>query len=216
MIRFLATALLTSSVILLALGCSGDKGIETPFLTATLTNTTPTLAVPSATEQVQEPMWEESQLPQPTSMIITRETTLYEQPPFYRGAMPLWREEEGSLIAGPTGIFTLYQDFGKGWKNHFLYTEPWSESAGVPNGARTTDDSGQLLAEARFGRFIMDKGTIVGIEIEERHYTHGSVQFTCTSEIDLGTGFKTAESDTEGDKERDYYFIWPPFRGASW
>ena len=111
----------------------------------------------------------------------------------------------GKILVGANQQITLYQDFGK-WRTAFIYEDPRNKFLGVADGARTTGPSGQLLAEARLVRIIQGQG----VEIEEFHYaSNGEVRFYSKSRIDFTLGFKKVETDVQGEKERDYYFIWP-------
>jgi hypothetical protein len=151
------------------------------------------------------PIWEEDDL-ESLEDALAYEVTLHERPPFYEGPMPLTFEDGKNVGLGFHGtMITLYQIFD-GWANLFIYADFALKIRGVATGAITVDDSGWLLAEARLTQVIEGEG----IEIEEIHYTpDGRVQFRCKSQIDFGMGFKNAESEATGTKEKDYYFIWP-------
>lgn len=112
-----------------------------------------------------------------------------------------------------SGIFVaLAYDFGE-FQNYFLYGRSLPKLAGIAEGALTLGTSGtsaQLLAEARFLKILTDEnGKPTGVEVEEFHYgLDGELIFTSKSQFDLD-GFKVAEREVTGEKEREYYFIWP-------
>jgi len=81
-------------------------------------------------------------------------------------------------------------------------------------GARTRDLQKKIVAEARLRYFsIKDPKSeyyIQGRELEEYHYNeNGILIYYCKSIIDPDTGFKIKETEKIGEKERDYYFLWP-------
>ena len=169
----------------------------TPSLTETPTPT-PTPEKPKATPTNAEDN-ENSDIP-----VFVWQETIHVRPPFYEGHLPLV-VESGKKPIGMNEMITLYHAFD-GWTNNFVYNDPALKFSGIPTYARTTDDNGRLLAEAKLLRIIKGEG----IEIEETHYkTNGDVRFKCKSQIDFVLGFKTAETDTKGSKAIDYYFIWP-------
>jgi len=154
--------------------------------------------------QVQRPSLGKPEEEVSQAQVFVFQETLSMRPPFYKGSMPL-RFIAGKIQVGANQQVTLYQDFGQ-WRNAFIYEDPRNKFLGVADGARTTSPSGQLLAEAKLARIIQGQG----IEIEEFHYaSNGEVRFYCKSQIDFTTGFKIVETDVKGEKESDYYFIWP-------
>lgn len=111
-------------------------------------------------------------------------------PPFYKDPKPL----------------TVYAYKFDEFINIFIYDR---ESPIVYKGAQTFDNSGKMVAEARFLIFIEENKKIQGFEIEEFNYeSDGKLIFKGKSLFDTG-GFKIKETETIGNKARDYYFIWP-------
>lgn len=136
--------------------------------------------------------------------VIVYEHTIQQRPPFYKGPMPL-HFKAGKRPFAMNEMITLYHAFD-GWKNIFDYTNPSLAFSGIADHAKTVDDYGRVIAEARLVRILKGQG----VEIEETHYTsNGKIQFKCRSQFDFGIGFKRSEYDAKGTKERDYYFIWP-------
>jgi len=99
----------------------------------------------------------------------------------------------------------LAWDFGK-FKNIFFYEN--EKKLAIAKGARTFDKSGQLVAEARLIRFMENGPQLQRFEIEEFHYgLRGNLVFTCKSQYD-DLGVKVSQTETNGKKKEDYYFIW--------
>jgi len=141
--------------------------------------------------------------------MLTYKQELRIKPPFYRGPMPLRFIIAGKGYFGPfvSEMIPIYHDFGR-FRNNFIL------KGGFVEGARTIDDSGFLLAEAKFVHFVKgESNQIKGIEIEEYHYgSDGKLRFKCKSLIvpQFGSlGFKKSETEAIGKKKRDYYFVWP-------
>lgn len=100
---------------------------------------------------------------------------------------------------------TLYHQFSA-WRNAFVYSDPELAYSGVADGARTTDDSGYVVAEAKLSRLIRGEA----VEVEEFHYdSAGGITFHCKSRYSLTSGLRDAESETQGKRESDYYPFWP-------
>ena len=134
------------------------------------------------------------------------------------------------FYAGPQQLSCVFYVFSTGllvsqkcetFENDFIYSESFKKShpelknfPQIPAGARTRDDSGNLVAEARLvGTAPHDKATPEDLLIiEEFHYKPCNGQscliFKSTSVID-GSGFKIREIESTGHKKRDYFFIWP-------
>lgn len=140
--------------------------------------------------------------------------TIYQKPAFYEGTMPLECKAYVEEIIPPqvsggvhSGIVVLEQY--SGFKNMYVYGNDFdAKLRGIPVGAVTMSDSGDLLAEAK-----LVKTASGGIEIEEQHYggcSGGtcSLSFRVTSSIDE-SGFKKAEDNPLGQRVKDYYFRWP-------
>jgi len=106
---------------------------------------------------------------------------------------------------GSQETVVVFHDYG-GWRNEFVYNDVDSFLSGVADGARTTDTSGRLLAQARLCRRMPNEG----VEVEEYHYGKGGTSaFFCKSVFGFGAGAKRSERDRQGRREAEYYFIWP-------
>ena len=98
-----------------------------------------------------------------------------------------------------------------GWKTLYFYNSyPDGNDnlkfSGVASGARTTNNEGKIVAEAKMVK--LEKGT--GIVIEEFHYNpDGSVGFYCKSRFLFDTDQKTDEFEAQGKKKNEYYLVWP-------
>lgn len=160
-------------------------------------------------QKAQTPIWREINLERLEGPTVTYEETVNIQPTFYKGSMPLSFRATKKLFDRVWKI-SLYQEFEE-FRNTFIYPDRKIAFSGIASGARTTDASGRLLAEARLLRLISEETEqLQGIEIEEFHYdTNGRFKFKCKSKIDFRMGFKSAETERIGKKTRDYYFIWP-------
>ncbi len=104
----------------------------------------------------------------------------------------------------------VYCDFD-GFRNEFIFWGPRLGAATKAEGIRTTDFDENLLAEARLSRLILNEDRkLLRIEIKEYHYgSQGELTFSCRSEFDPSTGFKVKETEVNGRKDREYYFLWP-------
>jgi hypothetical protein len=100
----------------------------------------------------------------------------------------------------------IYQDYPD-WRTVFIYINRESMLFEIPDGAQTIDNqTGRVLAEAKKISLIKGKG----VDIEERHYgSRGELIFRCKSRISFGLGQKVQESNVEGQKETEYYFLFP-------
>jgi len=166
------------------------------------------IGLESKLQHIKTPIWDEEDLEiykyqhaNPDAPVISYTLTItYPSkgyPPFYKGPTPL----EHNVTRTPAGRF-LCHEFD-GFQNHFIYQET------ILVGARTTDDFGQVVAEARLSYFVTEKNE-QEIEAEEFHYGPDSkLIFKCKSQIDPSTEFKTKETKKIGKKIRDYYFMWP-------
>lgn len=105
-----------------------------------------------------------------------------------------------------SGYFVPLAFYFDDFTNVFSYTRPLP----IAEGSRSLDESGQLVAEARFLRLIKGENQqIQGIETGEFHYgPDDALIFNCKSQIDL-MGVKVSQAEQIGKKARDYYFIWP-------
>ena len=163
----------------------------------------------SELQEGKTPIWSETELEKTGGAVVTYEETINIRPLFYTGSMPL-KLISGKKFLAMNEMITLYRDF-EGFRNTFIYVNPSMAFSGIAEGARTTDASGRLLAEARLLRLISGENKqLQGIEIEEFHYSaNGRLQFQCKSRIDFPMGVKQTETEQMGEKTRDYYFIWP-------
>lgn len=142
--------------------------------------------------------------------------TMSTKPPFYEGVMPLEftaigkrtkenEDEKNNFL----NVFFVH-DFGD-WSNHFIYQDVTSMFLGIPDGIIATKGKrGYVVGECKIKNRIIKDGEIVRLEVVENHFNmRGKVIFTSTSEFDLSTGFKIKEIETEGQKEGDYFPLWP-------
>jgi hypothetical protein len=159
---------------------------------------------------IKTPIWTDNDLKKfEGGALITYDETINVPPMFYNGSMPL-HFTSGKRFRGPEMMTTVYHDFDD-FRNTFIYADVMMGALGIAGGARTTDRSGRLLAEARLSRMITSDTTgLKGLEIEEYHYNrNGKLIFKCKSLIEFPIGFKSKEYDLIGKKQTDYYFIWP-------
>ena len=146
----------------------------------------------------QGPLWSADNLGWHTNKTVEYRHIIASHPPFYSGSSATLEFTEG---ASPGGVL-FYYDFGA-FRNQFKLNDAFTIM-----GARTVDENGHLLAEARIRYYV--NGNTQGRELEEFHYDPaGKVIFKCKSQIDPNSGFKIGESSTNGRKIRDYYFMWP-------
>ena len=162
----------------------------------------------SELQHIKTPIWDKEDLESykyhPDDYV---KITLHGNLTFYKGPIPL--EFQGALappyasLGFPGMPKLLFYEFD-GFQNHFIY-----QGVRTFVGARTIDDSGQVVAEARLGYLVTEKNELVTVA-EEFHYgPDNKLIFKCTSRIDH-LGIKTEEIEKIGKKMRDYYFIWPP------
>lgn len=131
-----------------------------------------------------------------------------QRPPFYEGSLPVEYIAYTKYVSDCN--LRVYCDFD-GFRNEFIFWGPRFGAATKAEGIRTTDFDENLLAEARLSRIILDEDNQMRrIEIEEYHYSSdGEVIFKCRSQFDTSTGFKVRETEINGRKDREYYFLWP-------
>jgi hypothetical protein len=134
--------------------------------------------------------------------VVTYEQILYRKPPYYSGTMPL--KYISKRRPGDLNTMYVISDQFAGWHNDYIYEKSDGWNDGIAEGARALDATGKTLAEARLLKEIPDEG----LEIEEFHYTNAKVRFYCKSRFTPG-GTKQSESDKQGTKEREFFFIWP-------
>jgi hypothetical protein len=145
------------------------------------------------------------------------QVVILEQPPsYYKGPAPLkfakvrhrFRRDEMRDVA---------HDFNE-WVNHFIYTkdnnaeEIWKSlmNWGIPTGARATNrDSRRTVAEGRL-LGLAKENNMLTLKIEEFHFDAlSNVTYQCQSSFDIYSGFKIAESEAKGRKEKEFFFLWP-------
>ena len=148
------------------------------------------------------PIWKESDIYYNIPEIPVYQVILNGKPPFYKGPAPF----SYKIGKSPRGLvyFYKFEDFIN------FYINPISPI----QGARTRDTENRIVAEARVRYFsIKDPKSeyyIQGRELEEFHYDKkGKLTYYCKSIIDPNSGFKIKETNQVGEKNRDYYFIWP-------
>ncbi|HJP93061.1 MAG TPA: hypothetical protein VJ875_13975 [Pyrinomonadaceae bacterium] len=153
------------------------------------------------------PIWSnETVTKQNKATFITTET-IYSRPPFYDGPAP-FTVRSGVRPFFDQGTVKVYSEFGD-FRNTYIYDQVELTAGGIASGARATNSSGQLLAEARLLRLRTSNNSFQGVELEEFHYgLDGQLTFRCKSQID-SHGFKVNESEASGTKAQDYFFIWP-------
>ncbi len=159
-------------------------------------------------EGAQGHYWKESDLNWPTGECLVYQVKLNEKAPYYAGDLPMkWEQcQIGTPDQYPPPL-VLYQQFA-GYRNSFVVNSQPSERFVV--GARTVSDSGKLVAEARLAR--MDGN---GTQVFEYQYDDsGALVFRCASTFDVDTGYKVEETQKEGQKRGEYFFVWP--RGPFW
>ncbi|MGB2843028.1 MAG: hypothetical protein WBC40_11250 [Halobacteriota archaeon] len=165
----------------------------------------------SELQQINTPNWSEEDLEaykilteNPDEHLRTIERTQIIELPFYDGPLPMVSKMVVKpMYAGMSLIIT--QDF-EGFTNYFVYNNVTLKISGTAEGAVTIDDANQVIAEARFLRYIKGKGIV---EIEEFHYgPDGELIFKCKSQISFA-GVKVNQTEDIGKKERDYYFFYP-------
>lgn len=179
----------------------------------------------SELRKIKTPIWSKDAIQPPQRTVLEFQATMSSSPPFYKGSMPLKFKGSVELYARDMKA-PLYCDF-EGFRNTFIYLDVIMRFSGIAEGARTTDSSGRLLAEARLTRrpFSTEWGPVPNrsepslsekkkqvkvIEIEEFHYDKGGkLIFKCISQIEFATGVKQKESNAIGKKQSDYYFVWP-------
>jgi len=119
--------------------------------------------------------------------------------------------EASAPFRGPSEVI-VFQGF-RGWNNIYC-----AESViGVPKCAVAVDDSGRVLAAAKF----LGMGEGNDFNVLEVHYTSkdpyykdptgpapGKARFKSISTFDVSTGFKTSESEVVGRKEHELFFLW--------
>ena len=132
--------------------------------------------------------------------------TVFFKHPFYSGPLPLIYRSTGISVFGGTRMAPLWHKFAD-WETMFLYFTTNSFLSCLPDGAVTIDPkTRRIIAEAKTLNII--KGT--GVQIEEYHYgDDDKLIFQCSSIFSFGNNFKTTEKVKQGQKIKDYYFIFP-------
>jgi hypothetical protein len=153
-------------------------------------------------------LWQESDLNWPAGKCLMYKVALNERAPFYAGGLPMeWQQcELGSPDEYPPPL-VLYQKF-TGYRNNFRVNS--DSSTRFVTGAQAVSDSGQLLADASLVK-MDNEGTTV---FEYQYDDTGALVFRCASRFDVDTGYKVEETQKEGQKRGEYFFVWP--RGPFW
>ena len=151
----------------------------------------------------------------PQASLRQLSTSWRQKPPFYNGPMPIQYTSfvfdviPSSMAMGMGGIVVM-DDYGE-FKNLYVYPESMSEKvSGIPIGAVTmSKTSNEVVAEAKLLKH--DSG---GIEVEEFHYNNCAGGAGCclifrSKSLINRFGYKEKEDETNGRKEKDYYFMWP-------
>ena len=164
----------------------------------------------SRLDGVQVPVWKESDVVKPVEKVVNRMVVLLQKLAFFAGPTPckyVCSEEQAEPSMGLRGA--MYYEFTS-HRSSFVYTNLAERVQNTPIGARATDRSGRLLAEAKSLRALTNQqGRFQGVEIAEYHYgPGGELIFKCVSQIDY-QGFKTRETSAIGRKRADYFFVWP-------
>lgn len=138
--------------------------------------------------------------------------TQLKKPPFYNGSMPLKFESYVmNMGGGMTGLDTikLCYDFG-GWRNVFIYENEISLIQSLPEGAVAFDNkTGRILAECKVMKLLDSDGQLSGFEILETHYNKdGKAIYSGTFEASFPEGYKVKELQSQGKKEKEYFFLW--------
>lgn len=124
-------------------------------------------------------------------------------PRFYRGS-----NELAYTVGKDAGGMELFFEFPA------FRTEFGAFNYGIPANAVTKSKTGRLLAAVKSIRFFPKNESNgqaeQGVEIQEVHYdAAGKVSFRALSEIDAYSGFKLSERVICGEKQNEYYFVWP-------
>ncbi len=155
------------------------------------------------------PIWHREDLDKYSFPFYRTQVTLNgHRPPFYEDSLPLEYIAYTKEVSACN--LRVYCDFD-GFRNEFIFWGPRFGAATKAEGIRTTDFDENLLAEARISRIIRNEDQkILRIEIKEYHYdSQGEVMFKCRSQFDPSNGFKVQETEVNGTKDREYYFLWP-------
>lgn len=134
--------------------------------------------------------------------VVKYEQTLFRQPPYYSGEMPLKYISTRRPIGGYSEYYVVSDEFDS-WRNDYVYEDSSHRYIGIADGARAIDKEGKVLAEAKLLKVMPSEG----FQVEEFHYMNGKVRFYCKSRFTL-SGTKQSEDDKRGTKERDFFFLW--------
>jgi hypothetical protein len=108
-------------------------------------------------------------------------------------------------------IFTRFP----GWIDEFEYGDRHQQYSGIGIGATARNSKGKVLATAKFQRYVPYEGSeqSAGIEMEENHLdSDRNVLFKCLSQYGFGAGFKLLEHVIQGNKNVEYFPVWPVTR----
>jgi len=145
-----------------------------------------------------------------SKVMLTRTTTVFQRPPFYKGKMPLEFKEvclNLSMGMGSSQVVVI-RDFGE-WRNLFIFKDAQAVFLSLPAGAVTVDNkTDYIIAECKVLRLIRKDERLIGFEIVERHYSDDKTMFEGKFQADFPLGNKIKEYDTIGLKKKDYYFLW--------
>lgn len=125
---------------------------------------------------------------------------LNDRPPFYKGSMPLsFKGTETPQVSYYSTTMLMYEF--KNFKLYFVY------EGSILSGAVAVNNDDTLIGEAKFN--LSESSREKGIFMEEIHFHNGVTTFRCISKLDPDTGYKISESNREGRKKKDYFFIIP-------
>jgi len=127
-----------------------------------------------------------------------------QKPPFYKGSNPL-TVISGKKFISQSEKITVFQNFGE-FENVFQYNDPAMKYSGIADKAVAKNTSGSIIAVAQLKDLLQGEGILIN---EEHVDKNGTIIFKCTSFIEFGTGFKIKETNVKGEKQRDFFFIWP-------
>lgn len=127
------------------------------------------------------------------------------KPPFYNGTEPL-RILMKTISTGISGIDMIVSNEFDNFVNLFVYENPVTIK-----GTQTYDKRGNLLAESslEYPPAAVINTQDAHFYLHEVHYgKNGNIIFKARSELDK-LGMKIKEAETEGKKEKEYYFFFP-------
>jgi len=165
----------------------------------------------------QDVYWQKSDIEESLQLIksvsqvmLTRHTTIFQRPPFYKGKMPLEFEEVciNVSMGMSSSQVAIIRDFGA-WRNLFIFKDTRSVLLNLPVGAVSVDNkTNYIIAECKVLRSITNEKRLIGFEILERHYSDDKTLYEGKFRVDYPRGTKIREYDTIGVKQKEYYFLW--------